>query len=234
MEENDSGDLLASSSTLSTSLDLADRRAYVADAHGDQRSLGSRARAGGGVGSSGGGGGGANYAQGSGAVLAAAMLDRLHLPPSSPTAGRRRSMGNDDALTFNSEHVVGAVREAQDDEHYASASTGPFCPAAADGRARAPTATDGLSNARYPPPAPHPRPLHCSYPNAEPSLAVFSGGTAMNMICRSLQNITTDVVYIMPISGPCPPPRVLKARTCVPGSASALTRCARRVVAHVR
>lgn len=94
------------------------------------------------------------------------------------------------------------------------------------------TATDFLSHERHPPPT-RVLPAPLSYPNAEPSLAVFSGGTAMNMICRSLQNITTDVVYIMPISGPCPP-RVLKARTCVPGSASALTRCARHVVAHDR
>ena len=37
--------------------------------------------------------------------------------------------------------------------------------------------------------------------NVVPSLAVFSGGTAMNMLCRSLQGITDDIVYIMPISG---------------------------------
>jgi len=35
----------------------------------------------------------------------------------------------------------------------------------------------------------------------EPSILVFSGGTAMNQMCRSLQTITDDIAYVMPITG---------------------------------
>jgi len=112
--------------------------------------------------------------------------------PVSAASSRRWSATPHEACL--AEHVVGAVREAQDDDVLAPGIQGAFQAVTrrADHfvhlRVGADSEPDGLIGRRRTEPL-------------APSLAIFSGGTATNTLCRSLQELTDDVLYIMPVSG---------------------------------